>query len=79
MRWIHLLVRAGPAGGHAACSSAHIRTIQVETDALEELLDILLAKARVGVGSASLGTGIALLNAADQCIVGAALHVGGAC
>jgi hypothetical protein len=42
---------------------AHIGTVQIEPDALAQLGDVALGKARIGAGSAGLGAFEARLNA----------------
>src|SRR5690606_448269 len=63
------LVEAGPARRHGACRGAHVGAVEVEPDALGELLDRRLAETGVGAGGAGLRAVIAGLDAADQGVV----------
>lgn len=70
-----LLVRAGPAHCHGAGGGAHVGAVEVEADALRELLHRGLTEAGVGAGCTGTGAGVALLDAADQRVVGIASYV----
>jgi hypothetical protein len=70
-----LVIRAGASGSDASCDVADVGAVEIEADALGQLLDHFLGKASVGARGARLGAGIALLDAADQSVVGAPAHV----
>ena len=65
-----LLVAAGSAGTDGAGREAQIGAIEVQSDALPQLVDHVLGEASVCARNAGLRTGIAFLNAADQRVVG---------
>jgi hypothetical protein len=71
----HFFVEAGTARGEPAGDAADIGTIQIEPDALGERLDLFLCEAGIGARGTRLGTGVAFLNAADQHVIGLAVHV----
>lgn len=71
----HLLVRTGPTGGNRSGGGANVGAIEIQANALGQLLDHVLTQAGVGAGCADLGTRVALLNAPDESIVRVALHV----
>jgi len=50
----HLLVAARPAGGEASGRDTEVRTVEIEADALTQLVDHLLADTGVGAGCAAL-------------------------
>jgi hypothetical protein len=70
-----LVIRAGAPGGDASRDIADIGAVEIEPDALGQLLDHFLGKASVGARGARLGAGITLLDATDQSIVGAAARI----
>jgi hypothetical protein len=70
-----LVIRAGAPGGDASRDIADIGAVEIEPDALGQLLDHFLGKASVGARGARLGAGITLLDATDQSIVGASAHI----
>jgi hypothetical protein len=70
-----LVIRAGAPGGEASRDIADIGAVEIEPDALGQLLDHFLGKASVGARGARLGAGITLLDATDQSIVGAAARI----
>jgi hypothetical protein len=71
-----LFIGARPARCHAASHIANIGAIEVKPDALPQVCDIRFGYTRIGARGADLSTGVTFLDAADQCIIGAASHVG---
>src|SRR6185436_11860400 len=69
----HLVIGTGPAGHDAAGDAADVGAIEVEADALGQLLHHALRQAGVGTGGAGLGAGVTFLDAADQGVVDLAL------
>ena len=70
-----LVIRAGAPGGDASRDIADIGAVEIEPDALGQLLDHFLGKASVGARGARLGAGITLLDATDQSVVGTPARV----
>ena len=62
-------VQSRPARQHGRRGTAHIGTVQVCPDALEQRVDIWLRQASVRTRGACLETGDTLFDAGDQCIV----------
>ena len=52
-----LLVRPRPAGGHGAGDGTDVGTVEIEADALRQLLHHVLAQAGIGTGRADLCAG----------------------
>ncbi|WP_161993547.1 hypothetical protein [Muricoccus nepalensis] len=71
----HLLVGTGSPGSNRTRRRANIGAVEVESDALRELLNHLLAETGIGAGGTGLRTRVALLDALDQDVVGASLNV----
>ncbi len=71
-----LHVRAGSAGRKRAGCRTDIGAIEIEADALPELVDTALRQAGIGTGCARLGAGVALLDTADKTVADAAFHIG---
>src|SRR2546423_3628952 len=67
----------GAARDHGAGRGADIRAIEIEPDALDEGLHVLLAKARIHAGGAALRAVAAGLDTAGERIVGAGSQLGG--
>ena len=67
---------AGPPRGKSAGGGTDVRAVEIEPDALLQLLDHLLGEAGIGAGGASLSAGVAFVDAADQRLADAAPHVG---
>jgi len=72
----HVVVRTGAPGGERSRGRANVGTIQVQADALAKLGRALLCNAGVGTRGARLRASIARLDASDQRLADAALHVG---
>jgi hypothetical protein len=70
-----LLVRAGAARGNSAGDVADVGTIQIQTDTLRQVLNIVFSQTRICAGRTYLSAGVALLDASDQLIVDASPHV----
>jgi hypothetical protein len=68
-------IAAGAAGRHRASGPAGVGTVQVQPDALGQLLDHVLTKAGVGAGDTGLFAIEAGFYAADENIVRVAPHV----
>lgn len=71
-----LLVGARPPRRQGASGRADIRTVEIETDALPEVLDHLFGQAGIGTGGARLRAGVTIFDAAHQGLAHVALHVG---
>ena len=56
--------------------NTNIGAVEVETDTLAKLGDHVLGEASVGAGRAALGAGVALLDTANEGLVGVALNAG---
>jgi phage-related minor tail protein len=68
----HLLVGACPSTGDRARRRTNIGAVEIEPDALGELLHVALAKAGVGAGDADLRAIETLLDTFDEGVVDAA-------
>jgi hypothetical protein len=64
------------AAMQGAGRQADVRAVEIEPDALPELLDHLLGQAGIGACGAGLRAGIAFVDAADQRLADVAPHVG---
>jgi hypothetical protein len=71
----HLFVRSGTPRRDPPGDVADVGAVQIKPDALGERFHVVLGQASVGTGRASLSAGIALFDAADQCVVGLATRV----
>jgi hypothetical protein len=71
----HFDIAAGAARGHGARCSADVGAVEIETNTLGQVLDHIFAQAGIGTGCAGLGTGVALLDATQQSVGGATLHM----
>src|SRR5215207_615523 len=69
----HFVIGTCPPGHDAAGDVADVGAIEVQADALGQLLHHALRQAGVGTGGTGLGAGIAFLDAADQGIIDLAL------
>jgi hypothetical protein len=80
-----LLIGAGPPRRQGAGGSTYIRTVEVEPDALLQLLDHLLGEAGIGAGGTGLRAGLTFIDAADKaslmlpCTSGCVLMMARAC
>src|SRR6185312_4117210 len=72
----HFVIGTGAACHDPAGDVANIGAIEIQPDALGELLHHALRQAGVGAGGANLGAGITFLDAADQGVVDLALGGG---
>jgi hypothetical protein len=68
-------VGAGSPRSDRAGRKAHIRAIEIETDALFQPLDMVFPEAGVGAGKAGLAAIVAFLDAANERVVHPAVHV----
>jgi hypothetical protein len=68
-------VGSGSAGRDTAGCAADIRTVEIQADALPQLVDHVLGEARVRAGGTGLRAGIAFFDASDEDIVGAAADI----
>jgi uncharacterized protein YidB (DUF937 family) len=68
-------VGPGAAGTHGPGGGTNVRAVKVQSNALSKFLDHFLTEAGVGAAGTSLGTGVALLDAFQQGVCGAALHM----
>jgi len=64
-----LLVRTGAPRSQRPGRRADIGAVQIEPDALAQLLHLVLGKAGVRAGNAGLRARVTFLDATDQCIV----------
>ena len=71
----HLLVAAGPPRRDGARRQADVGTIEIEANALPQLVDHLFADAGVRAGRAALRARKALFDTADERVVGVALNL----
>jgi hypothetical protein len=71
-----LFIGAGAPRRERAGGSTYIGTVEVEPDALLELLDHLLGEAGIGARGTGLGAGVTFIDAADQGLADAASHIG---
>jgi hypothetical protein len=70
-----LVIRAGASRGDASRDVADVGAVEIEANALGQILDHVLGKASVAARGARLGTGITLLDATDQSVVGTPARV----
>src|SRR5688572_23894237 len=71
----HALVRSGAARRELAGRETEVGAVEVQSDALAQLGDLLLGEARVGAGRAGLGAGEAIFDAAGQRGIADAFHL----
>src|SRR6476659_9756878 len=69
----HFVIETCPAGQDATGDVADVGAIEIQADALGQLVHHALRQAGVGAGSAGLGARITFLDAADQGVVDLAL------
>jgi hypothetical protein len=69
------LIGARSATRHGTRYCTDIGTVQVEADALGQILDGTLPQTGIRACGAGLSTVVTLVDAADQSVVGAAFHV----
>jgi hypothetical protein len=69
-------VRIGAAQRDCTDSLAHVRTIEVETDAASQPVNALLGKAGIRAADTGLRTIVAVLNAGKQHVVDVVVHIG---
>jgi hypothetical protein len=71
----NVFIRSRTTRRKCSCSVAHIRAIQIETNALPQLLDHGFRKASICTGRAGLRACKAIVDALDQRLAKVAVHV----
>lgn len=71
----NLFIAAGPPRSQGAGRDTQIATIQIEPNALSQLFDHLFAKTGIGTGCAALRAVVTFFNAANEGLIGLALHM----
>jgi hypothetical protein len=72
----HFSVRSNAPGCKRSSRRAHIGTIEIQSNTLAKHRELLLREACIGTSRAGLGARITGLDASDQRLADAALHVG---
>jgi hypothetical protein len=71
----YLLVRPGAPSGNSAGDVADVGTIQIQTDTLRQIVNIVFSQTCICTGRTYLGARVAQLYASDQGIVGPSSNV----
>jgi hypothetical protein len=71
----HLLVRSRAPRANRSGNGANVRAIEIQTNALAKILNLILSEARIRARNAHLGARITLFNAIDERVIDVALHI----
>jgi hypothetical protein len=74
-----LLVGAGAAGSYSAGDVADVAAIEVQADTLRQVMNIVFSQTCIGTRRTYLSTGVALLDASDERIIGASPNIRMSC